>query len=161
MTDEITVREVEDSDAEGVYALSCELAAAVGDAAPEEEAVRRSLRALLEAPNARVLVAEDEEGVAGVVSLWIKPDLAHGDTVVEVPMLAVAEGRRREGVGKLLMREARRLAAGHGASLVELVATHDNATARDFYRSLGFVETDHVSLEFMGDLEDPPEPEEE
>lgn len=161
MTEEIEVRAAEDGDAEGIYGLACELAAAVGDAAPEKEAVSRSLKALMEAPSARVLVAEDEEGVAGVVSLWIKPDLAHGDTVVEVPMLAVAEGRRREGVGKLLMRETRRLAAEHGASLVELVATHDNVTARDFYRSLGFMETDHVSLEFMGDLEDPPEPEEE
>lgn len=158
---EIRVREAKTADAEDIYTLSRELAASVGDEPPEREAVLGSLKALLEASHAHVLVAEDEEGVAGVVSLWIKPDLAHGDTVVEVPMLAVVEDRRREGVGKLLMRETRKQAYEHGASLIELIATYDNVVARDFYRSLGFVETDHVSLEFMGDLEDPPEPDEE
>jgi ribosomal protein S18 acetylase RimI-like enzyme len=96
----------------------------------------------------------------GVVSLWTKPDLAHGDTVVEVPTLVVTEGSRREGVGKLLMEEVQRLGAENGAGLIELAATTQNVPAREFYRTLGFVETDHVTLEFVGDMEDPPDPEE-
>jgi ribosomal protein S18 acetylase RimI-like enzyme len=106
-------------------------------------------------------VAEGEDGgVVGVASLWIKPDLAHGDTVVEVPTLVVAEGSRREGVGKLLMEEVRGLASENGANLIELVATTQNVAAREFYRALGFVETDHITLEFVGDMENPPDPEE-
>ena len=148
-------------DAEEIHTLARELAGAVGDSPPDFEAVRARLSELLEEPRAQVLVAEDEDGaVVGAASFWIKPDLAHGDTVIEVPMLIVAEDRRREGVGKLLMEEIRSLAAGHGAGIIELVATGDNRPAREFYRSLGFVETDHVALEFMGDLEDPPQPEE-
>ncbi|MCA1687959.1 MAG: GNAT family N-acetyltransferase, partial [Actinobacteria bacterium] len=108
-----------------------------------------------------VLVAEGECGdVVGVASLWIKPDLAHGDTVVEVPTLVVAESSRREGAGKLLMEEIQRLAAESDANLIELVATTQNVAAREFYRALGFVETDHVTLEFVGDMDDPPDPEE-
>jgi len=102
-------------------------------------------------------VAEDGGRVVGAATLWIKPDLAHGDTVVEVPMLAVAEGARRKGIGKLLIAEIQKVAAEANAPLIELVATSDNAPAREFYRSLGFVETDHVALEFVGQMEDPPE----
>jgi ribosomal protein S18 acetylase RimI-like enzyme len=155
------VRGATAQDVEIIHALACELAGAVGDSPPGFEAVRARLSELLEEPQARVLVAEGDERIVGAASLWIKPDLAHGDTVVEVPMLVVAEDYRREGVGRLLMEEVRRLAAENGAGLIELVATRGNKPARDFYRSLGFVETEHVTLEFVGDLEAPPDPEED
>ena len=157
---ELHVREASAEDAEIIHSLAAELAGAVGDSPPSLEDVRGRLAELLEERRARVLVAEGDV-VVGVVSLWIKPDLAHGDSVVEVPMLVISEDRRREGVGKLMMEEVQRLAAENGATLIELVATTQNNPAREFYRSLGFVETDHVTLEFVGDVEDPPDPEED
>ena len=156
---ELRVREASAEDAEIIHSLAAELAGAVGDSPPSLEDVRGRLAELLEEQRARVLVAEGDV-VVGVVSLWIKPDLAHGDSVVEVPMLVISEDRRREGVGKLMMEEVQRLAAENGATLIELIATIQNTPAREFYRSLGFVETDHVTLEFVGDVEDPPDPEE-
>jgi ribosomal protein S18 acetylase RimI-like enzyme len=155
------VREATAEDADIIHSLAGELARTVGDSPPRLEDVRGRLLELVEEPRARVLVAEGEEGdVVGMASLWIKPDLAHGDTVVEVPTLVVAEGARREGVGKLLMEEIQELAAENAANVIELVATPGNVPARNFYKSLGFVETDHVSLEFVGDMENPPDPEE-
>ena len=154
------VREATIEDAAEIYGLARELAETVGDAPPREEAVRERLEELLEEPRAGVLVAEGEGGVVGAVSLWVKPDLAHGDAVVEVPMLTVDERHRREGVGRLLMAEVRSVAARNGTTLIELVATRANVAAREFYRSLGFVEADVVSLEFVGSPEDPPDPEE-
>jgi ribosomal protein S18 acetylase RimI-like enzyme len=74
-------------------------------------------------------------------------------------MLVVAENRRREGVGKLLIDEVRNVAARKETNLIELVATRANVAAREFYRSLGFVEADVVSLEFVGSQKDPPDPE--
>jgi ribosomal protein S18 acetylase RimI-like enzyme len=59
------------------------------------------------------------------------------------------------------MEEVRRLAAENAANLIELVATTQNVAAREFYRTLGFVETNHITLEFVGDMEDPPDPEED
>jgi ribosomal protein S18 acetylase RimI-like enzyme len=156
---ELRVREATIEDAESIHALAGELAGSVGDSPPGLEGLRDRLSELLEEPRARVLVAEDA-AVVGAASLWIKPDLAHGDTIVEVPMLVVSEDRRREGVGKLLMEEVQRLAAENEANLIELVATTQNAPAREFYRSLGFVETDHVTLEFVGDVQNPPDPDE-
>jgi ribosomal protein S18 acetylase RimI-like enzyme len=155
------VREATEGDAEELHALAGELAGAVGDSPPPLQGVRARLSELLKEPRARVLVAEEEDdAVVGVVSLWIKPDLAHGDTLVEVPMLVVSEEHRREGVGKLLMEEVQRLAADNDANTIELVATTQNVLAREFYRSLGFVETDNVTLEFVGDVENPPDPDE-
>ena len=151
------VREAKVEDAAEIHSLASELAETVGDSPSEEEAIMARLEELLDEPRARVLVAENEAGIVGGVSFWIKPDLAHGDTVVEVPMLVVAEDHRRTGVGKLLMEEVRNVASDNGASQIELVATRSNVTAREFYRSLGFVESDVVSLEFVGSQEDPPD----
>ena len=148
------------ADAGAIHRLAGELAETLGDSPPAYPAFRKRLLELLDEPRARVLVAEGEEGLMGAATLWVKPDLAHGDVVVEVPMLVVAGSARRRGVGRLLVDGVRGVAAEEGATLVELIATSDNAGARAFYRSLGFVETDHVSLEFIGDMQDPPDPEE-
>ncbi len=146
------VREAGVEDAEAVHALAGELAEALGDRSPRLEAIRERLRELVEERRARVLVAEGEDGIVGAASLWIKPDLGHGDTVIEVPMLVVSEKARRRGVGKLLVQEIRGVAAAENVSLIELIATRENSAARDFYRSLGFVETDHVALEYFGEM---------
>jgi len=156
----IKVREATEEDAAGICDLAQELAETVGDSPPTEDAIRARLEELLDEPRARVFVVEKEVGLVGLVSFWIKPDLAHGDTVVEVPMLVVAEDHRRTGVGRLLMEEVRNVASDNGASQIELVATRANVTARAFYRSLGFVEADVVSLEFVGSQEAPPDSEE-
>ena len=153
------VREAVPDDAREIHRLAGELAEALGDAAPGYPAFYKRLLELLDEPRARVLVAEDGGKTLGAASLWIKPDLAHGDVVIEVPMLVVSKDARRRGIGRLLVDEIRGMAADEDATLVELIATSDNTNARDFYRSLGFVETDHVSLEFVGDMHDPPEPE--
>lgn len=157
MTAGYELREATEEDAAEIHALASELAGAVGDSPPEEAAVKTRLLELLRIPGALVFVAESGGEVAGVVSLWIKPDLAHGDAVVEVPMLAVSENHRRNGVGSLLMSRVRQVAAEHEASIIELVATKSNVAARDFYKSLGFVEAEVVALEFIGDTENPPE----
>lgn len=145
------MRDAAAKDAADVHGLSRQLAAAIGDSPPEREAVGERLAELVAEPRARVLVAESDSGVIGVATLWVKPDLAHGDTVIEVPTLVVDESCRGLGVGALLVQAVRNISAEHGASLIELVATRDNASARAFYKSLGFVETDHISLEYVGD----------
>jgi ribosomal protein S18 acetylase RimI-like enzyme len=157
---EIEVREATIEDAADIQRLARELAEKVGDAPPVEGAVRKRLEELLETPRARVLVVENEHGIVGAASFWIKPDLAHGDAVVEVPMLVVDEDHRRTGVGRFLMEEVRSVASENEASLIELVATTANVAAREFYRSLGFVEADVVALEFVGSHDNPPQPEE-
>ncbi|HEY6751472.1 MAG TPA: GNAT family N-acetyltransferase [Rubrobacteraceae bacterium] len=154
------VREAVPEDAEALHALMGDLADALGDRSPRFGAMRAQLEKLLAEPGARVLVVEGAEDVVGAASLWIKPDLAHGDVVIEVPMLVVSGNARRRGVGKLLVKEIRRIAAEENAALIELVATKENDVARAFYMSLGFIETEHIALEFVGDMQQPPDPKE-
>jgi ribosomal protein S18 acetylase RimI-like enzyme len=155
-----TVREATLEDAEAIYYLARDLADALGDQRPRPDAVRARLGELLKEPRARVLVAQGEAGILGAASIWLKPDLAHGDSVIEVPMLVVSGSARRRGVGKLLVGEIQSIASVENAALIELVATKENGVARAFYRSLGFVETDHIALEFVGDVQSPPDAEE-
>jgi ribosomal protein S18 acetylase RimI-like enzyme len=154
------VREAVLEDAEVLHVLIGELADALGDRRSRFEAMRARLDELLVEPRARVLVAEGAEGVVGAASLWIKPDLAHGDVVIEVPMLVVSGDARRRGIGKLLVGEIQRIAAEENAALIELVATKENDVARAFYKSLGFIETEHIALEFVGNMQQPPDPQE-
>jgi ribosomal protein S18 acetylase RimI-like enzyme len=154
------VREAVLEDAEALHALIGDLADTLGDRNPQFGAMRAQLEKLLEEPGARVLVVEGAEDIVGAASLWIKPDLAHGDVVIEVPMLVVSGNARRRGVGKLLVNEIWRIAAEENATLIELVATKENDVARAFYKSLGFIETEHIALEFVGDMQQPPDPKE-
>ena len=154
------VREAVPEDAEALHALMGDLADALGDRSPRFGAMRAQLEKLLAEPGARVLVVEGAEDLVGAASMWIKPDLAHGDVVIEVPMLVVSGNARRRGVGQLLVKEIRRIAAEENAALIELVATKENDVARAFYMSLGFIETEHIALEFVGDMQQPPDPKE-
>lgn len=154
------VREAVTEDAEALHALMGELADALGDRSPRFGAMRAQLEKLLAEPGARVLVVEGAEDLVGAASMWIKPDLAHGDVVIEVPMLVVSGNARRQGVGQLLVQEIRRIAAEENAALIELVATKENDVARAFYKSLGFIETEYIALEFVGDMQQPPDPKE-
>ena len=154
------VREAVTEDAEALHAMMGELADALGDRSPRFGAMRAQLEKLLAEPGARVLVVEGAEDLVGAASMWIKPDLAHGDVVIEVPMLVVSGNARRRGVGQLLVKEIRRIAAEENAALIELVATKENDVARAFYKSLGFIETEHIALEFVGDMQQPPDPKE-
>jgi len=154
------VREAVTEDAEALHTLMGELADALGDRSPRFGAMRAQLEKLLAEPGARVLVVEGAEDLVGAASMWIKPDLAHGDGVIEVPMLVGAGNARRRGVGQLLVKEIRRIAAEENAALIELVATKKNDVARAFYKSLGFIETEHIALEFVGDMQQPPDPKE-
>jgi ribosomal protein S18 acetylase RimI-like enzyme len=155
-----TVREAVTEDAEALHALMEELADALVDRSPRFGAMRAQLEKLLAEPGARVLVVEGAEDLVGAASMWIKPDLAHGDVVIEVPMLVVSGNARRRGIGQLLVKEIRRIAAEENAALIELVATKENDVARAFYKSLGFIETEHIALEFVGDMQQPPDPKE-
>ncbi len=92
--------------------------------------------------------------------MWIKPDLAHGDVGIEVPMLVVSGDARRRGIGKLLVGEIQRIAAEENAALIELVATKENDVARAFYKSLGFIVTEHIVPEILADMPQPPDPQE-
>jgi [ribosomal protein S18]-alanine N-acetyltransferase len=68
--------------------------------------------------------------------------LFSGEVVVDelqIDNLAVAERRRRQGIGKALLKSALSQASGLGARSATLEVRSVNATAREFYEKEGFM----------------------
>jgi len=82
---------------------------------------------------ARYLVVEDGDEVVGYAGLWLMVDEAH------VTTFAVAPGRRRRGIGEVLLAELVSLARRIGASVATLEVRVSNMPARRLYEKYGFM----------------------
>lgn len=63
-----------------------------------------------------------------------------------VNYLAVSPGKRRLSLGRQLMQEAERLLAGRGCPKLNLQIRTGNLEVLEFYRKLGYVQDEVVSL---------------
>jgi ribosomal-protein-alanine N-acetyltransferase len=85
---------------------------------------------------ARAYVVRDSDGgVAAFCTCWFVLDELHINTI------AVAPGRRREGLATRLMLHVMEEAARDGAQRATLEVRASNTAARRLYASLAFVET--------------------
>lgn len=91
-----------------------------------------ALQGTVDGTATRGLVAEVEGEVAGYVVIQMVMDEA------EIQNLAVAPGRRRQGIAKALVRRALEESAAGGASRVFLDVRESNEAARRLYAGLGF-----------------------
>lgn len=100
-----------------------------------------------------ILVAADRDGVHGYVLVRIVDTPAHPAMTparrAHVETLVVAQGQRRQGHGTRLMREARRWAAGRGATELLLTVWSENDAAAGFYRALGYRPVAQVLRQFV------------
>ena len=78
------------------------------------------------------LVAEDEKGIAGYCGIVMVPD--EGD----ITNVSVARGRRRQGIGSLLLKELIRRAGEAGVAKIYLEVRESNQAAIALYEKLGF-----------------------
>jgi ribosomal protein S18 acetylase RimI-like enzyme len=60
--------------------------------------------------------------------------------------VAVAAGHRKQSFGRALMHETERRLIALGCPKINLLVRSSNAAVIDFYRSLGYVQDDSVSL---------------
>jgi GNAT superfamily N-acetyltransferase len=98
-----------------------------------EELAGRLAR-VLDAPDHRVMVAEDDKGrVAGLMHVFVRPALEKPCEIL-VQALVVDETLRGRGIGQTLMREAEAWAAARGLASVALHTRH----ASEFYQRLGY-----------------------
>lgn len=167
MTDDATrsgfqVRELEASDALALGELLRALAAETehvlpspreSAAAPHAQAART--RAVIDAPNQQILVAEDTaHSLIGFVAL--SQGLYEKNAHVASVMVGVRRAHWRRGVGRALMDAALGWASGRGIARVELTVAADNAPARALYAGFGFVEEGrkHAALRIDGRFKD-------
>ena len=91
-----------------------------------------ALEGTLDGTATRGLVAEVDGEVAGYVVIQLVLDEA------EIQNLAVAPGRRRQGIAKALVRRAIAESAARGAARLLLDVRESNEAARRLYAGLGF-----------------------
>lgn len=86
-----------------------------------------------------VYVAEDDQGVAGMVKVFMKGQMV-GQKEAYVDGLVVDERVAREGVGTKLMDACEDWARGRGHKWIHIETPASNQTARDFYAAIGYGE---------------------
>jgi adenine phosphoribosyltransferase len=98
--------------------------------------------AILEDENQALLVAERREEIVGVLLAVIEASpndpICRPRRYAYVAELAVAEGYRRQGIGRALMQAAERWAVSQGVNEIELNVWEANAGAITFYERLGY-----------------------
>jgi len=126
MSGEFSVRPMTLDDLDGVMAVEQEaFLAPWSRSAFEEELVKNRL--------ARYLVALDAEAIVGYAGTWLVINEAH------VTNVAVHAGRRREGIGRLLMEALMQMARDAGMESMTLEVRVSNEAAKMLYQQLGFV----------------------
>jgi len=131
----VLIRAPQLTDIPAIVRLISELASTAGETSPiTADYVARYLTA----PSSRVLLAEVDEDVVGVLSYSIRPDLYHAGDCCLIEELIVNHKWRSRGVGRALMAELRlRLA---GCKEVSVGVAAQNTAALKFYRRQGLVE---------------------
>lgn len=113
------------------------------DHGPVAEGYARFLTRMAAEPGAVVLVARDDEGIAGYVygrmeaHDWNRLLDAHG----KIHDIVVAERARRRGYARQLMQAAMSRLTGLGAVRILLDTAQENESAQQLFKSLGFAPT--------------------
>lgn len=105
-----------------------------------DAAVAARLQALLAAPEAAVLLAE-EGAVVGVLALHWTTMLHLPHRVARIGTLVVSEAARGSGIGAALVAAAERLALEKGCTQIELTSGRSRERAHAFYERLGYAWT--------------------
>ena len=145
----ISIREAASADAQAVADLLRQLGHPIS-----AETIGRQLAILAATRCDRVLVAEAQGVVVGVLSLNWTPLLHRDRPLGRVTALVVDEAERGQGIGSRLVAEAERVLREMGCSAVEITSNIRRAEAHAFYRGLGY---EQPSSYFRYSLDDLPE----
>ena len=88
------------------------------------------------------ILAEVECRVVGFACLRLTPCVLYASPCAELTELYVEPEYRRQGIGRLLVARAERLAQEAGADEMFLLAGLDNQEALAFYHALGYEDDD-------------------
>ena len=130
----IVVRRATDDDLSAIVALLGELhhpSTALADADTWARMLAQEGRV--------ILLAEVDGRAAGTADVSFAPNLTHGaQPRAYVENVAVADDRRRQGVGRAIMTEVERLARDAGCYKVTLMSANHRDGAHRFYEGLGY-----------------------
>jgi GNAT superfamily N-acetyltransferase len=128
----MTLRDVTPDDFTAVRGLLGQLGYA-----PDEPEFRRRFDGVRATAGHRIIVAEENGAVVGVLHVFERPALDKGSEAV-VQALVVDDTVRSRGVGEALMHEAETWAAGRGLPATSLYTSITRDRAHAFYERLGY-----------------------
>lgn len=112
---------------------------ATREGAADDPAYARALDEVARSPGQRIVVAEGEDGIVGMLQLVVMPGLARrGMRRGQIEAVRVAAPFRGQGVGERLIRWAIEACRAEGCGLVQLTSDRARADAHRFYERLGF-----------------------
>jgi ribosomal protein S18 acetylase RimI-like enzyme len=126
------VRDARPTDVSAVHRLIGQLADA-----PDEAAFGTRFENVLATDDHRIIVAEAEDEVVGVLHLFERPALEKPCEAV-VQALVVHSEARSSGIGEALMREAETWAQHRKLPSVSLYSRVDRKRAHAFYERIGY-----------------------
>ena len=132
----IRLRPAQPDDADAIGELVHELQREMGMPQALSQA---QLQAMLGAPDSSILLAVVDGVVAGLLSYNVCQGLLHGGASFRIEDLIVGSTFRRRGISRTLLAEAELQALRLGCVELEVTTLEDNLSARDLYRSAGFV----------------------
>jgi GNAT superfamily N-acetyltransferase len=148
--DAARVRSATSDDAPVVARLLHDFNAEFNVPTPPAEELAPRLAELIEAGEARVLLAAEELGLA---VLRQRPSLWSRGVVVYLEELYVVPDRRGEGLGRALMEATIAAAREAGAEWIELGTSTGDVAARGLYESAGFTNLEDGETMLFYELE--------
>lgn len=112
-----------------------------------------NIRAALQRPGPEyVLVAEAEgEELVGFCCCLLKSSFCYEAPTAEITEFFISPDYRRQGIGTRLLNTVLSLCRSRGAKEITLLTGDDNIPAQAFYKSLGFVPSGELHMEWGGE----------
>lgn len=143
----VTVRQASLGDLDTMVELLQALFAIETDFVFDGDKQRSGLLCLLQTENACVLVAECEAQVVGMCTAQLLVSTAEGGLKAIIEDVAVVKECRGQGIGTKLLAVIGQWAFRQGVKRLDLLADKRNAPALNFYRQLGWTQTELVALQ--------------
>ncbi len=133
----VSTREATLADASVIVRLINEHAASSGEQTPITEAY---VATYLANSTSKILLAEAQNRVVGLLSYSIRPDLFHAGSSCYLEELIVEEAMRGQGVGSALVNELIVRLTALKCVEASVTVAQDNHRATKFYRTHGLTE---------------------
>jgi GNAT superfamily N-acetyltransferase len=133
-----SIRAASKNDAPSILNLLYELKRPKPKTRSEKAIFGKQILRYLSDMDKKILVAESDSGIIGLVSLVFIPRLNRTKLELYIPELVVAKGSRRSGVGESLIKSCIGIAKRKRCFRIRLESGYKRKEAHKFYKKLGF-----------------------
>jgi ribosomal protein S18 acetylase RimI-like enzyme len=149
----LTFRYAAAADFAVVLELACQLASHIEADDPSLTVAQFERYYLSPHAPMRLVLAVQDNRVAGMISWTLTHELYSADTRVYISDVSVDRAARGQGIGAALMAEVKNWAGAHHASKLGWEVWHRNFTAKAFYEQLG-ASIDREAIPYVLPLKD-------